>query len=368
MPQCKTSSSSDRPTGNLGRPSLSVSKIFLLANGTNVCYYDIACNMRDRRALFLTTFLFLPLMHGIQLSLPVPPLFMFGFSSESKLRHRMEQMAHEADHSRSTAEWAEEHRERTIAEENARISQASSGLQRMHTSSVTTERTATDVDNLSSEDVERQLTELYNQSVQNSGVRIVPGDRLGPHHLLSNYWQENPFKILAGIGVPTILYIFKGRNDKAHLQLQSKLMHTRVYGQGVVIALLLGLMGVKGYLDSMGQYITEAEANARVEDMRQMRLQLKERLARDKRLMEERERVLRGKKENSEEHQTRERQLENVDDFEAQMEQEQEVDSDDDQPKSKKSKKKKKKKPSNEPAIVIVDEDEAEKLVEDKSE
>ena len=174
MPQCKTSSSSDRPTGNLGRPSLSVSKIFLLANGTNVCYYDIACNMRDRRALFLTTFVFLPMMHGIQLSLPVPPLFMFGFSSESKLRHRMEQMAHEADHSRSTAEWAEEHRERTIAEENARISQASSGLQRMHTSSVTTERTAADVDNLSSEDVERQLTELYNQSVQNSGVRIVP--------------------------------------------------------------------------------------------------------------------------------------------------------------------------------------------------
>ena len=296
----------------------------------------------------------------------VPPLFMFGFSSESKLRHRMEQMAHEADHSRSTAEWAEEHRERTIAEENARISQASSGLQRMHTSSATTERTAADVDNLSSEDVERQLTELYNQSVQNSGVRIVPGDRLGPHHLLSNYWQENPFKILAGIGVPTVLYIFKGRNEKAHLQLQSKLMHTRIYGQGVVIALLLGLMGVKGYLDSMGQYITEAEANARVEDMRQMRLQLKERLARDRRLMEERERVLRGKKENSEEHQTRERQLHNVDDFEAQMEHEKEAGTV--QPKSKKSKKKKKKKFSDEPAIVIIDEDEAEKVVEDKAE
>ena len=101
-------------------------------------------------------------------------------------------------------------------------------------------------------------------------------------------------------------------------------MQTRVYGQGVVIALLLGLMGVKGYLDSMGLYITEAEANARVEDMRQMRLKLKQRLARDKRLMEERDRVLRGKKDNSEEHQTRERQLQNVDDFEAQMEQEQE--------------------------------------------
>lgn len=278
-------------------------------------------------------------------------------------------MAHEADHSRSTAEWAEEHEQRTIAEENARIAQASSGLQRMHTSSATTDRTASEVDSLSSEDVERQLTELYNQSVANSGVRIVPGDRLGPHHLLSNYWQENPFKMLAGIGIPTVLYIFKGRNEKAHLQLQSKLMQTRVYGQGVVIALLLGLMGVKGYLDSMGLYITEAEANARVEDMRQMRLQLKQRLARDKRLMEERDRVLRGKKDNSEEHQTRERQLQNVDDFEAQMEQEQENAGDGQQEniKAKKKRKKKAQKAPEEPVVVIIDEDEAVKLVEDKA-
>ena len=282
----------------------------------------------------------------------------------------MEQMAHEADHSRSTAEWAEEHEQRTIAEENARIAQASSGLQRMHTSSATTDRTASEVDSLSSEDVERQLTELYNQSVANSGVRIVPGDRLGPHHLLSNYWQENPFKMLAGIGIPTVLYIFKGRNEKAHLQLQSKLMQTRVYGQGVVIALLLGLMGVKGYLDSMGLYITEAEANARVEDMRQMRLKLKQRLARDKRLMEERDRVLRGKKENSEEHRTRERQLQNVDDFEAQMEQEQENAGDGQQEnrKAKKKIKKKAQKASEEPVVVIIEEDEAVKLVEDKAE
>ena len=278
-------------------------------------------------------------------------------------------MAHEADHSRSTAEWAEEHEQRTIAEENARIAQASSGLQRMHTSSATTDRTASEVDSLSSEDVERQLTELYNQSVANSGVRIVPGDRLGSHHLLSNYWQENPFKMLAGIGIPTVLYIFKGRNEKAHLQLQSKLMQTRVYGQGVVIALLLGLMGVKGYLDSMGLYITEAEANARVEDMRQMRLKLKQRLARDKRLMEERDRVLRGKKDNSEEHQTRERQLQNVDDFEAQMEQEQENAGDGQQEnrKAKKKRKKKAQKASEEPVVVIIEEDEAVKLVEDKA-
>ena len=101
-----------------------------------------------------------------------------------------------------------------------------------------------------------------------------------------------------------------------------------------------------------------------------MRLQLKQRLARDKRLMEERDRVLRGKKENSEEHQTRERQLQNVDDFEAQMEQEPENAGHGQQKngKAKKKRKKKAQKASEEPVVVIIDEDEAAKLVEDKAE
>lgn len=45
---------------------------------------------------------------------------------------------------------------------------------------------------------ESQLAELYRQSVEQSGVCIVP--TLQPWHKAANYWQENPFKILAGLG------------------------------------------------------------------------------------------------------------------------------------------------------------------------
>ena len=49
----------------------------------------------------------------------------------------------------------------------------------------------------------------------------------------------NPFKILSAVGIPTVLYIFSGRNEQKHLELQSKLMHTRVFGQFAIISMLL---------------------------------------------------------------------------------------------------------------------------------
>ena len=59
-------------------------------------------------------------------------------------------------------------------------------------------------------------------------------------------------------------------------------MHTRVMGQFSVIALLLGLMGFKEYMDRNGKFITEDEANARVAEMHQVREELKERLRQEK--------------------------------------------------------------------------------------
>ena len=61
----------------------------------------------------------------------------------------------------------------------------------------------------------------------------------------TNFWQENPFKLLAAVGVPTVLYIFKGKQGQEHLALQMKVMHTRVFGQFAVITMLLTLMGCK---------------------------------------------------------------------------------------------------------------------------
>lgn len=99
----------------------------------------------------------------------MPALFVFGLTAEMNLNHRMTKMADQTVHNQKVAEWAE---------------------RKVHT------LPAGDSDR----STEQQLTDLYKQSVANSGVRIVPGDSLSLHHRIANYGQENPFKILAGIG------------------------------------------------------------------------------------------------------------------------------------------------------------------------
>jgi len=99
---------------------------------------------------------------------------------------------------------------------------------------------------------------------------------------LDRLLKENPFKILAAVGIPTVFYIFKGREGQQHLQLQMKLMHTRVFGQFAVISMLLSLMGFKEYMDRSGKFITEADVQARVAQMQQSRSELLYRLHRDR--------------------------------------------------------------------------------------
>jgi len=134
---------------------------------------------------------------------------------------------------------------------------------------------------------DKQLTELYRQSVEQSGVRVVPGNTLGMHHKFANYWQENPFKILACLGVPAVAYIFYGKSGQEHIPFQLKVMQTRVMGQGTVIAMLLGLMGFKEYMDRNGKFITEEEADARVDEMKRVRAQLIYRMELDKQYQQE---------------------------------------------------------------------------------
>lgn len=188
----------------------------------------------------------------------MPPLLMFGITSELKLQHLMSQMAGEAEHTAKVTEWA-----------NKKIDADS--LQKQ----------LTVYDKLSPEERERKLSELYMQSVGGSGVRIVPGNKLGIHHLVANFWQENPFKVLGGLGVPAVGYIFLQRHKQAHLDLQQQIMQTRVVGQFTVLIFLFSLMGFKEYMDSNGKFITELEAKRRVAEMREARKELQYRMNED---------------------------------------------------------------------------------------
>lgn len=195
----------------------------------------------------------------------MPALFMFALSSEHKLSHRMKEVAFESQHSRDTVKWAEKQLQYHGSKSKNRTLQT---------------------------DTESHLTQLYERSIAESGVCIVPGDTLGPRHRIANYASENPIKVLSGMAIPAVALIFYGRSGKEHLELSSKIMHTRVFGQFATIALLLSVMGFKEYMDQNGKFITEAEAQSRVEEMHRIRTELMSRLQYERERQEDTKRVL----------------------------------------------------------------------------
>jgi hypothetical protein len=175
----------------------------------------------------------------------MPALFVFAFTSEEKVVHRMKEIAKESQHSHDSVQWAQ----RQLTKKN--ISDTAEA---------------------------KELADLYRRAVYESGVRVIPGDRLGFHHIMANYVAENPFKVLATLAVPGVAWIFYGRTGQEHLTFSMKLMHTRVFGQFATLSTLLGVMGFKEMMDRNGRFITEAQAEQRVEEMQELRNQMFARL------------------------------------------------------------------------------------------
>eukprot|EP00527_Entomoneis_sp_CCMP2396_P005495 CAMPEP_0198143276 /NCGR_PEP_ID=MMETSP1443-20131203/6262_1 /TAXON_ID=186043 /ORGANISM="Entomoneis sp., Strain CCMP2396" /LENGTH=274 /DNA_ID=CAMNT_0043806493 /DNA_START=76 /DNA_END=901 /DNA_ORIENTATION=+ len=180
----------------------------------------------------------------------MPALFSFAWASERHLEYKMHEIAQESQHSRETVKWAEEH--------HMALSKQKEKFQEL--------------------DKEVHLIDLYRRSVEESGVCIVPGNFLGIHHRAANYVYTNPFKVLVGLAVPSVALIFYGKSGKEHLQFSMKVLHTRVFGQFTTLALLLSIMGFKDYMDQNGKFITEVDADQRVEEMTKIRKALTDRL------------------------------------------------------------------------------------------
>ena len=125
----------------------------------------------------------------------MPPLFAFAYSAESKLVHRMHEMASEAEHSKHMAEWTHQH---VIKEHKEQ-------LKRMATQKILQQpgmenAMASNKSNGDDESHEREILEKFRESVLSSNIRVVPGNELGLYHKVANFWQENPFKILTVVG------------------------------------------------------------------------------------------------------------------------------------------------------------------------
>ncbi|KAG7374833.1 hypothetical protein IV203_013928 [Nitzschia inconspicua] len=161
----------------------------------------------------------------------MPALFAFGFTSENKLIHRMEEVASETEHNMKTVAWAEKQK------------------------------------SMSQEDI--KLHQLYRQAILDSGVRLVDTPELNTYQKAANYVQSNPFKVIAAIGVPSVAAIFygQGTHGTGKESFQMQLLHTRVFGQFTVICTLLGVMGMKEMMDRQGRFVTDDEIESRVAEM-----------------------------------------------------------------------------------------------------
>lgn len=193
----------------------------------------------------------------------MPAMFVSALTSELKLSDKMHEIAHETQHTHDTVHWAE--RQWQQHGQSSSLSEA------------------------------EHLSALYQESIRNSGVQIVP--QMHWYHHASNYATENPLKTLAGVSVPAVAYIWTGR--QSHLQLQSKIMHTRIFGQFFVIASLLGIMGFQSVMHEYGRFMSQEEADLRVAEMQRVRADILARQQERERLAEEAKQELRDLRDQS---------------------------------------------------------------------
>lgn len=74
------------------------------------------------------------------------------------------------------------------------------------------------------------------------------------HHRVLNAIYDNPFKMVAALGVPFAAYILSEQLKLKHLTLSQKIMHSRVIAQGGIISILLTTMMFKEYMDRNGRF------------------------------------------------------------------------------------------------------------------
>lgn len=201
----------------------------------------------------------------------MPALFAFGLTSENSLSSKMHQLADKARHTEDFVHWAERKYDEYQNPDSDDHVQTRP---------------------LNNQEIEQQLADMYLDSVNQEHVKIVPGDKLKVHHRVANYVAAHPIKVLSSLSIPCIATIFYGQTGKEHLDFSVKILHTRVFGQFATLSLLMGVMGFKEYMDSHGKFVTQAEADARVEQMKSIRSSLMQRLAMENRAQEKRKQKL----------------------------------------------------------------------------
>jgi hypothetical protein len=79
------------------------------------------------------------------------------------------------------------------------------------------------------------------------------------HHRMANTLYDHPYRTLAIVGVPLVGGIFAVQATNHTIQRSQQIMHTRIYGQGAIVVLLLASMGFHDYMRSRGGRFVERD-------------------------------------------------------------------------------------------------------------
>ncbi|KAG9400098.1 hypothetical protein AC1031_011009 [Aphanomyces cochlioides] len=74
------------------------------------------------------------------------------------------------------------------------------------------------------------------------------------HQRAANFVLDHPFRTVAVTAAPIVGGIYLYQNQNTNIQLSQKIMHTRIYGQGSCVVILLSTMAFYDYMSRRGRF------------------------------------------------------------------------------------------------------------------
>ncbi|GLE02613.1 hypothetical protein PINS_up011454 [Pythium insidiosum] len=89
--------------------------------------------------------------------------------------------------------------------------------------------------------------------------RLERKKRLHWYQRAANFVYDHPYRSLASVGVPLVGGIYAFQRANTAIQASQQIMHTRIYGQGAVVVLLLASMGFHDFMQKHGRFEEPAD-------------------------------------------------------------------------------------------------------------
>ena len=91
--------------------------------------------------------------------------------------------------------------------------------------------------------------DLSEKNLRNGRITYMP-----VHHRVANFLYDHPFGCVAGLGAPFAAYILKTQLALKHITFSQRIMHSRVFAQGGILTMGMGIMAFREYMNKRGRF------------------------------------------------------------------------------------------------------------------